>query len=47
MHVDAVKNGDKILIHDDLLATGGSATAAAQLIKKCGGLFMDLTFSFS
>ena len=47
MHVDAVKNGDKILIHDDLLATGGSATAAAQLIKKCGGLIYGFNFLVS
>ena len=37
MHEDAVKKGQKVLIHDDLLATGGSASAAAELIKKCGG----------
>jgi len=37
MHEDAVKKGQKVLIHDDLLATGGSADAAAELIKKCGG----------
>lgn len=37
MHEDAVKPGQKVLIHDDLLATGGSADAAAELVKKCGG----------
>ena len=37
MHEDAVCKGQKVLIHDDLLATGGSADAAAELIKKCGG----------
>ena len=31
MHEDAVKTGQKVLIHDDLLATGGSASAAAEL----------------
>lgn len=37
MHTDALKNGQKVLIHDDLLATGGSAEAAALLIQKAGG----------
>lgn len=37
MHTDAVKKGDKVLIHDDLLATGGSAEAAAKLIQQAGG----------
>lgn len=50
MHVDALKKGDRILIHDDLLATGGSAEAASYLIKKAGGevsgysFIIDLTF---
>ncbi len=37
MHTDAVKPGQRVLIHDDLLATGGSAEAAAELIVKSGG----------
>lgn len=44
MHVDAVKEGDRILIHDDLLATGGSAEAAAVLIQKCGGEVAGFNF---
>lgn len=36
IHQDALKPGMQVLIHDDLLATGGTADAAAQLIKKLG-----------
>lgn len=44
MHMDAVQAGDKVLIHDDLLATGGSAAAAAELIRKCGGEVAGFNF---
>ncbi len=44
MHVDAVVKGERILIHDDLLATGGSAAAAAELILKCGGEIAGFNF---
>lgn len=44
MHVDAVKAGQKVLIHDDLLATGGSAAAAAELIKKQGAQLAGFNF---
>lgn len=44
MHIDAVSAGDKVLIHDDLLATGGSATAAAELVKQCGGEVVAFNF---
>ncbi len=44
MHTDAIKKGDKVLIHDDLLATGGSASAAAELILKCGGEVAGFNF---
>jgi adenine phosphoribosyltransferase len=44
MHTDAIKPGQKVLIHDDLLATGGSALAAAELIKKCGGEIAGFSF---
>ena len=36
MHADAVKEGDKVVIIDDLLATGGTMEAAVKLIKKIG-----------
>lgn len=44
MHVDAVEAGQKVLIHDDLLATGGSASAAAELIKGQGGEVIGFNF---
>lgn len=44
MHVDAVKDGQHVLIHDDLLATGGSAEAAAKLIIKGGGQVAGFDF---
>ncbi len=44
MHTDAIKPGDRVLIHDDLLATGGSAEAAAQLILKSGGEVAGFNF---
>ncbi|MBE7704162.1 MAG: adenine phosphoribosyltransferase [Cyanobacteria bacterium SIG28] len=37
MHRDAVKEGDRVVIIDDLLATGGTAVAACNLVKKVGG----------
>lgn len=37
MHTDAIAPGTRVLIHDDLLATGGTAAAAANLIKQLGG----------
>jgi adenine phosphoribosyltransferase len=36
IHRDALGPGDRVLIHDDLLATGGTATAAGQLVRKLG-----------
>lgn len=47
MHNDAVSGGDNVLIHDDLLATGGSAAAAAELITKCGGNVAGFNFLVS
>jgi len=36
MHVDALNKEDVVLIHDDLLATGGTALAALKLVQQCG-----------
>ena len=44
IHDDAVLPRQRILIHDDLLATGGSADAAAALVKKCGGEVAGFNF---
>lgn len=44
MHTDAISRGQNVLIHDDLLATGGSASAAAELIQKCGGKIAGFSF---
>lgn len=44
MHKGAVKEGMNVLIHDDLLATGGTAAAAAQLILEQGGTIAGFSF---
>jgi adenine phosphoribosyltransferase len=44
IHKDALVQGEKILLVDDLLATGGTALAAANLIKKLGGDIVEMAF---
>jgi adenine phosphoribosyltransferase len=44
IHKDAIQHGDKVLLHDDLLATGGTAEAACKLIEKLGGKIMQISF---
>lgn len=44
IHTDAIKEGDNVLIVDDLLATGGTAEAACKLIKKTGGNLVGIAF---
>ena len=44
IHVDAIQKGWNVLVHDDLLATGGTASASAELIKKLGGLVCGFAF---
>ena len=44
MHVDAVAEGDKVLVVDDLIATGGTAEAAIKLIRQAGGTVIAACF---
>jgi len=44
IHEDAVAHGQRVLIVDDVLATGGTAAAAVQLVKKLGGELHGLAF---
>ena len=44
IHVDALKPGSRVLLIDDLLATGGTAAAAAELVGKLGGKILEIGF---
>jgi adenine phosphoribosyltransferase len=44
MHADAVAGGKRVLIHDDLLATGGTAKAKADLVERLGGRVAGCVF---
>jgi len=44
MHADAVKPGERVVIVDDLLATGGTAKAAARLVERLGGKVVKMIF---
>lgn len=44
MHADSMGKGTRALVHDDLLATGGTAAAAAELVKKQGGSVAGFAF---
>lgn len=44
MHEDAINHGDKILLIDDLLATGGTTLAAVSLIEKLGGSVVECAY---
>ena len=44
IHADAVEQGQRVLIVDDVLATGGTAAAAAALVRKLGGQLHGLAF---
>ena len=44
MHIDAIEKGEKVLLFDDLLATGGTTKAACNLIEKAGGEVVGVAF---
>jgi len=44
LHIDAIERGEKIVLIDDLLATGGTSASAATLIKKVGGVLLEAQF---
>ena len=44
LHIDAIEPGEKIVLIDDLLATGGTSASAATLIKKVGGVLLAAQF---
>ncbi len=45
IHVDAIRQGERILLIDDLIATGGTAEAAVSLIRKLGGSIVECAFA--
>lgn len=44
IHIDAIKKGERVLIHDDVLATGGTAKAVCQLVERLGGEIVQCNF---
>jgi adenine phosphoribosyltransferase len=44
VHSDAVRGGARVLVHDDLLATGGTAAALCDLVEKAGGVVAGCAF---
>jgi adenine phosphoribosyltransferase len=44
LHADAIRPGQRVLIHDDLLATGGTAKAMAGLVEQLGGVVAGVLF---
>ncbi|MNK08365.1 Adenine phosphoribosyltransferase [compost metagenome] len=44
VHTDAIKPGDRVLIHDDVLATGGTIKAVCELVEKLGGVIVQCNF---
>jgi adenine phosphoribosyltransferase len=44
VHADAVRDGARVLVHDDLLATGGTANALCRLVEQAGGVVAGCAF---
>lgn len=44
IHVDAIQKGEKVVVHDDVLATGGTAQAVCKLVEKLGGEIVQCNF---
>jgi adenine phosphoribosyltransferase len=44
IHKDAIVPGERVLLHDDLLATGGTMQAAARLVQRLGGIIVGMSF---
>ena len=44
IHEDAIEKGERVLLHDDVLATGGTARAACNLIESLGGEIVQCNF---
>jgi adenine phosphoribosyltransferase len=44
MHLDAIRRGERVLMHDDLLATGGTIHAACRLVERAGGIISSVSF---
>ena len=44
IHTDAIEKGENVLIHDDVLATGGTAKAVCELVEQLGGIIVQCNF---
>lgn len=44
VHTDALKKGERVLLHDDLLATGGTIAATCKLVERLGGVIAGVSF---
>jgi len=47
LHADAITGGQRVIVHDDLLATGGTAKAKCELVEQLGGVVVGVAFIIS